>query len=57
MSERHTAARQTYWRNMDPLTKSQRMRDLALIRQKQMTKKQKRDHALKMVAARKAKKV
>ena len=55
MSERHVAARKKYWRDMDPIKKTKRMRAIAIIRQKKMTKAERSAHALMMVAARKAK--
>lgn len=56
MSEKNTAARKAYWASLTDEERSERMRKLAVGRQKKMTFKQKRDHALKMVAARKVKK-
>ncbi len=55
MSEKNVAARKAYWASMTEEERSAKMRALATGRQKKMTFKQKRDHALKMVAARKAK--
>lgn len=56
MSEKVSLARKAYWASMDPAKRSQRMRAIATSRQKKMSFKQKRDHALKMVLARRAKK-
>lgn len=55
MSEAHKAARKAYWAAMTPEQKANRMRAIAITRQKNLTFKQKRDHALKMVEARKNK--
>lgn len=55
MSEAHTKARKSYWSNLPQEEKSKRMREIARKRQKGMTFKQKRDHALKMVQARRTK--
>jgi hypothetical protein len=57
MSEKNAAARKSYWENLSPEERSNRMRAIATSRQKKMTFKQKRDHALKMVAARHKKQV
>lgn len=57
MSEKHSAARKAYWASMSPEEKILRMRSIAQSRQKKMSFKQRRDHALKMVAARRKKKV
>jgi hypothetical protein len=54
MSEKNILARKAYWAAMSPEEKSARMRKIALGRQKKLTFKQKRDHAMKMVAARRA---
>jgi len=55
--EKIQSARQSYWAKMTPQERSQRMRAIALKKQAGLTFKQKRAHALKMVAARrKAKK-
>lgn len=56
MSEKNVTARKSYWANMDPVEKSRRMREIAKKRQSGMTFKEKRDHAMKMVKARQAKK-
>ena len=56
MSENHTLGRKKYWASMTPEQRSLRMADIAKKRQKKLTFKQKRDHALKMVKAREAKK-
>lgn len=56
MSEKHTIARQNYWASFTAEERSARMKEIAKKRQKAMTFKEKRDHALKMVAARMAKK-
>lgn len=53
MSDKNIAARKAYWASLTDQERSERMRKLAVSRQKKMTFKQKRDHALKMVAARK----
>lgn len=53
MSEKNIQARKSYWANVDPAERSKRMRDIAKKRQAGMTFKQKRDHAMKMVEARK----
>ena len=56
MSENHVLGRKKYWASLSPEQRSARMADIAQKRQKKLTFKQKRDHALKMVAARNAKK-
>ena len=56
MSEKSSSARKSYWANLSPEERSIRMSSIAKSRQKKMTYKQKRDHALKMVAARTANK-
>ncbi len=53
MSEKNKLARLEYWANMTPEERSKRMSAIAKAKQKKLTFKQKRDHALKMVAARK----
>ena len=53
MTEKNSLARKTYWERMTVEQKSERMRSIAKKKQKNLTFKQKRDHALKMVAARK----
>jgi peptide methionine sulfoxide reductase MsrA len=55
MSEKHTSARQLYWSQMDPETKSKRMADIATKRQSKLTKAQRRAIAMKLVAAKRAK--
>ncbi len=51
-TEKQTAARKAYWARMTPEQRSERMRKIAIKKQSLLTFKQKRDHALKMVAAR-----
>lgn len=55
-TEAQTASRKAYWARMTPEQRSARMRAIALTKQKKLTFKQKRDHALKMVEARRANK-
>lgn len=55
MSEANKAARKAYWAAMTPEERTNRMRKVAVTKQKGMTFKQKRAHALMMVARRKAK--
>ena len=52
MSLKNAEGRKGYWARMDPEERSARMRAIAIARQKKMTFKQKRDHALKMVEGR-----
>lgn len=51
-TEKQTASRKAYWARMTPEQRSERMRKIAITKQSKLTFKQKRDHALKMVAAR-----
>ena len=57
MTEKNTLARKTYWAEMDPDVRSKRMREIAKKKQSKLTFKQKRDHAMKMVEARRKKKM
>lgn len=52
MSEKNVAARKAYWASITPEERSARGSAMATKKQQKMTFKQKRDHALKMVAAR-----
>lgn len=45
-------ARKAYWSTLTPEQRSERMRKLAISKNKKMTTKEKRDLALKMVRAR-----
>lgn len=45
-------ARKAYWSTLTPKQRSERMRKLAISKNKKMTTKEKRDLALKMVRAR-----
>lgn len=55
MSEKLSLARKAYWEAMDPEIKSARMRDMASKKQKNMSFKQRYDHSMKMVEARRSK--
>jgi hypothetical protein len=46
------SARKEYWASMTPEQRSARMREIAKKKQAKLTYKEKRAHALKMVAAR-----
>lgn len=50
--EKVVSARKAYWATMTKQERSQRMRDIAKKKQANLTYKQKREHALMMVAAR-----
>ena len=52
MSEKNSLARKAYWERMTIEEKAQRMSSIAKKKQKNLTFKQKRDHAMKMVNAR-----
>lgn len=52
MSEKNKLARKSYWASIPPEERSRRMREIAIKRQKGLSFKQKREHALKMRAAR-----
>jgi hypothetical protein len=51
MSENHISARKKYWATISEEDRSNRMRELAFKKNKALTFKQKRDHSLKMLAA------
>lgn len=53
MTIKNTQARKAYWASMTPQQRSERMRAIAVSRQKKMSFKAKRKHALKMVEAKK----
>jgi len=48
-------AKKRYWSKISPEERSNRMRIIATIKNKKMTPKERIDHALKMVRARKLK--
>lgn len=54
MSEANKLARQKYWASMTPQQRTERMRKVAVSKQKKLSFKEKRKHALMMVAARRA---
>jgi hypothetical protein len=52
MSEKQVIARKSYWATLSPEVRSARMSLVAKAKQKKLTFKQRRDHAMRMVAAR-----
>lgn len=55
MTQANSEARKKYWASITPEERSARLKKVAQTKQKNMTFKQRRKHALLMVAGRKAK--
>jgi hypothetical protein len=55
MSDKHSIASKARWAGVSKEERSARMRAIAITRQAGLNKKQKRDNAMRMVLARKAK--
>lgn len=53
MTQKNSDARKAYWSTITPEERSARLKKVAQTKQKNMTFKQRRKHALLMVAARK----
>lgn len=49
-------AKRLYWSKIDSRVRSKKARDMAIIKHRNMTVEQKREHAMKMVRARLSKK-
>lgn len=54
MTQKNSDARKAYWASITPEERSARLKKVAQTKQKNMTFKQRRTHALLMVAGRKA---
>lgn len=57
MSEKQKETRKKYWASITPAQRSQRMRDIAKKRQAKLSFEERRQIAIKMVMARRKKKI